>query len=300
MPRRGMSNEPNWARRGVGGHGPPYRMVDQTTGGRRKPLSPRAGGRGCQTNPICGVFGVKTRVVVKTKPIFARAVPARGAATAIGKLALAAATRGPEARDVKQTELGGAGESAGTARPTRARAKRREVLPRAAGSRRCQTKPIQPRYRPAGGPPLGISDCRLWIRGSGGLECRGVECQTNPMWRDGQGHGPPYRMLGETPGGREPGMSNKANFLRFWPENEGREENEANLCGKAAAIEDCGLAIADSRRRVLGMSRRGMSNKANLCRRDGTRFCVNVLIARRQELQSMYRNAWTAFWMVHK
>jgi len=30
---------------------------------------------------------------------------------------------------------------------------------------------------------LGISDCRLPIRGSGGLECRGVECQTNPICR---------------------------------------------------------------------------------------------------------------------
>jgi len=42
MPGRGMSNEPNWARRGGGGHGPPYRLIGETPGGRGKPLSARA------------------------------------------------------------------------------------------------------------------------------------------------------------------------------------------------------------------------------------------------------------------
>jgi len=93
MPRRGMSNEPNWAERTVGGHGPPYGMVGETLGGRGDPLSPEAGGRECQTNPICSVSGLKTRVAVKTKPIFVQALRATGTnATAIGKPALAGAT----------------------------------------------------------------------------------------------------------------------------------------------------------------------------------------------------------------
>jgi len=52
----GMTNKPNWAMRG----------------GRREVLSRAAGGRGCQTNPICGVFRPTTRVAVKTKPILLR------------------------------------------------------------------------------------------------------------------------------------------------------------------------------------------------------------------------------------
>jgi len=33
--RRGMPNEPNWAERAVGGHGPPYGIVAEAPGGLR-------------------------------------------------------------------------------------------------------------------------------------------------------------------------------------------------------------------------------------------------------------------------
>jgi len=36
-------NKANWASRAVGGHGPPYGMVGETPGDRRKPLSPGKG-----------------------------------------------------------------------------------------------------------------------------------------------------------------------------------------------------------------------------------------------------------------
>jgi len=42
MPGRGMSNEPNWAGRGGGGHSPPYGIVGETPARRRDDLSPRA------------------------------------------------------------------------------------------------------------------------------------------------------------------------------------------------------------------------------------------------------------------
>jgi len=64
-----MENEPNWAERAVGGHGPPYGILGETPGGRGKPLSPRAGGRECQTKPISSVLGQERGWRQKTKPI---------------------------------------------------------------------------------------------------------------------------------------------------------------------------------------------------------------------------------------
>jgi len=57
-----------------------------------------------------------------------------------------------------------------------------------------------------------------------------------------------------------PAVSNKPNFVRFWPENEGRGENKANLCGRQG--RDWGFGIGDCgwRGRLEGR----MSNKANL------------------------------------
>jgi len=67
-PMRGMSNEPNLAERAVGGHGRPCGMVGKTPADRREALSPGVGSRECQTNPICGVFGLKMGIAVETKP----------------------------------------------------------------------------------------------------------------------------------------------------------------------------------------------------------------------------------------
>lgn len=38
-----MRNKPNFARRAVGGHGPPYRIVEKWPEGRREPSSPGPG-----------------------------------------------------------------------------------------------------------------------------------------------------------------------------------------------------------------------------------------------------------------
>jgi len=140
----------------------------------------------------------------------------------------------------------------------------------------------------AGGPALGIGDCRLGIRGGGGRECRGVECQTNPIcWvlrlkmrigekakpifvtgdarqcishrqadacrchpGAGQGRGVPVA------GSREPGMSNEPNFGRFGPGARVACENKANLAG-AVSLREVG-EICGAGRILPGVWRCGM------------------------------------------
>jgi len=89
---------------------------------------------------------------VKTKPIFGRAVRARGAAaTAIGKPALPAATRGT--------------------------GKAEEIPSRTAGRRECQTKPIS-QWAILGRPTAG-----KWVASSGGGEGKGRRRVFVPLGR---------------------------------------------------------------------------------------------------------------------
>jgi len=89
---------------------------------------------------------------VKTKPIFGRAVRARGVnATATGKPALAAATRRP--------------------------GKAEEIPSRIAGSWECQTKPIS-QWAILGRPTAG-----KWVAGGGGGEGKGRRRVFVPLGR---------------------------------------------------------------------------------------------------------------------
>jgi len=111
----------------------------------------------------------------------------------------------------------------------------------------------------AGGPPLGISDCRWWIRGSGG-----VECQTNPIGRD-------ERSVGMA---RPTGWSAKRRGTGRGPCRRGRGGNDKQSQLGGTGGRRARPALRDGRRNagelaggpVTGEGGPGMTNKANLRR----------------------------------
>jgi len=172
-------------RRGVGGQCPPYGMVAETPG---------AGGREDQTNPICAFLRLNTGFAVRNEGKFrvrgGRRYAAMRPPSASGRLPLpAGADRAAEVSVAGEGDPGACRCQPGPTEP-------QKFLSPGKGTPELQTKPI------GRAGTLAIADCGLGIGDSKRWVC-GMSNKPNWAARGVGGHGPPCRMVGETPGGRQ-------------------------------------------------------------------------------------------------
>jgi len=214
MPGRGMSNEPNWAGRGVGGHSPPYGIVGETPARRRDDLSPRAESPEMSNKPNLPRFLAENEGRRENK-----ANPSGGEARHWGfRIAdcrfAAVEAWNAGAWNVKRTQLGETGSR--RARPALPDARRnagRSGQPSVAASRGpgMSNKPNLRRFGPK--TRVAVKTKPVFARAVRGArhQCyrhrQAGACRCHPG--AGGGRGAPLAGCGE------PGMSNKANLRRI-------------------------------------------------------------------------------------